>query len=95
MTDIEAKLCDTLSMLAVALTRKVQPPISSIHLANLLDGQEFYLPDGGYSRIVVSTLDGSARLTNNSRAEVKQAWGRCQELVADLERQVRAARGED
>jgi hypothetical protein len=92
MTRIEAKICDTLSMLAYALTRKVQPPIPAVHLNWLLEGEEFYLPDGGYSRIVVSGLTGEARLTSNSRAEVKAAWDNCKEMVADLERDVARAR---
>lgn len=44
----------------------------------------YYLSDGGYSRIVVSE-SFKIRLSDNSREEVKQAWGRCRELIADVE----------
>lgn len=91
-------LNDTLFFLVSALTGKSDREVSSsLHERNinsLLDGQEFYLPDGGYSRIVVSAFTGKAFLTDNSREPVKQAWQRCQELVSDLETHVRQARGE-
>jgi hypothetical protein len=95
MTDLN----DTLFFLASALTGKTDREVfASIHersVNSLVDGQEFYLPDGGYSRIVVSAFSGKAFLTDNSREAVKEAWGRCRELISDLEEQVRQARGDE
>lgn len=92
-------LNDTLFFLASALTGKRDRDVAaSIHphsVASLVNGEEFYLPDGGYSRIVVSAFSGNAFLTDNSRADVKEAWGRCRELISDLEDQVRQARGDE
>lgn len=56
-------------------------------------GREYYLSDGGYSRIVVSDMDGRLFLTSNSRPQVKEAWGRCRELIADVEAAAAAIRG--
>ena len=52
--------------------------------------EAYYLSDGGYSRIVwYDHFDhnepGYLVLTTNSTPEVKEAWGRCSELIADIE----------
>ena len=81
----------TLIALSLALTGKT-PDLHDVQITRLLEGQEFYLPDGGYSRLVVSLLTGDAFLTSNSRDEVKQAWYQCRSLIAAVEREVEAAR---
>lgn len=85
-------LTNALRELSVALTGK-EPERNMIHanMKNLLEGDECYLPDGGYSRIVVRR---NARLTDNSRQQVKDAWAKHPELVAALERAVVDIRGE-
>lgn len=52
----------------------------------LLTRDVYYLSDGGYSRIAWGDERQGVFLTSNSREEVKQAWDRCRELVADLDR---------
>ena len=47
---------------------------------------EFYLSDGGYSRIWMDCWDGTIFLTSNSRIEVKEKWDapQVQKIVRDL-----------
>ena len=88
-------LIAALNALAVALTGK---PIAENTLDSnvewLLEGQECYLPDGGYSRVVVG-WEGNAWLTSNSTQAVKDAWARCATEIANLEQAVREVRGSD
>lgn len=83
MTDMQS-LADQLNFLGFALTRREHVPVA-YWMGKLLEGQEYYLPDGGYSRIVVSLITNEARLTSNSLKGPKEAWGNCKELVGDLE----------
>ena len=46
----------------------------------------YYLSDYGYSRICCDD-DGRLFLSSVSRKEVKAAWDRCKELIADIERE--------
>ena len=52
---------------------------------------EYYLSDGGYSRMVFSEISRELFLTSNSRKEVKCAWNRCKELRADIETEINNA----
>lgn len=93
MTETEAKVVHALQALGHALTGK-ECAVSEFHLGQLIEGHEYYLPDGGYSRIIVSELTDRARLTDNSRPEVKAAWHLREGPIADLERHVLDARRE-
>ena len=61
-----------------------------------VDSQEYYLSDGGYSRIVCH-WDGDdpetirLSLTSNSTNATKTAWERCKELISDAEEAIRTA----
>jgi hypothetical protein len=52
----------------------------------LIDGELYYLSDGGYSRIFFHDFTLEIYLASESRDEVKVAWERCSELIADLNR---------
>lgn len=49
--------------------------------------REWYLSDGGYSRVCVNPETGRLFLTSNSTERAKAAWGRCKELIEDVERE--------
>ena len=51
---------------------------------------EWYLSDGGYSRLGFNETTGHLFVTDNSLPRVKEAWGRCSELIADVETLLRA-----
>ena len=53
-------------------------------------GGEWYLSDGGYSRLGFNENTGHLFVTDNSLPGVKESWGRCSELVADVEELLRA-----
>ena len=50
--------------------------------------REYYLSDGGYSRIVFNDR-GSLFLTDNSSPRAKVQMTYCQELIADIEKELR------
>ena len=52
----------------------------------LIAGELYYLSDGGYSRIFFHDFTLEIYLASESRDEVKVAWERCSELIADLNR---------
>jgi hypothetical protein len=55
-------------------------------------GGEWYLSDGGYSRICFSEVnDFRLFVTSNSTDKVKSAFSRCSELVSDVENALRRA----
>lgn len=60
-------------------------------------GGEYYLSDGGYSRIVFHELSGRLSLTSNSRDAVKAQWDvqEVQDAVVAIESIVRNAIGFD
>jgi hypothetical protein len=47
--------------------------------------REWYLSDGGYSRVCLNEVTGKLFLTSNSTDRVKEAWSRCAELISDVE----------
>jgi hypothetical protein len=53
-----------------------------------LTSGEYYLSDGGYSRLMLDELAGDFRLSSNSRDQVKAVWhsGAAKELVAEASR---------
>lgn len=94
MTPNEIVLQDCVERLAFALTGKAASR-SDHMIEQLLRGQEYYLPDGGYSRIVVSVYTGKAALTSNSRVPVIEEWKKNSGLVAELERLVDLVRRDE
>ncbi|MHC4640106.1 MAG: hypothetical protein ACYS32_00575 [Planctomycetota bacterium] len=52
---------------------------------------EYYLSDGGYSRMGFSEMNRRLFLTSNSRKEVAESWKNCKELIADVENSILAA----
>jgi hypothetical protein len=75
-------------MLDCALTgktwREVGHSMRSQGIQRFIDGEEYYLSDGGYSRIVFGN-SGSVFLTSNSLDEARVAWKRSPELVQDVQ----------
>ncbi|MHC4301504.1 MAG: hypothetical protein ACYS7Y_29910 [Planctomycetota bacterium] len=53
-----------------------------------LGGEEYYLSDGGYSRIVFG-CSLQVFLTSNSLDSAREAWVRNKELIADVQREAR------
>jgi hypothetical protein len=85
MLNLDAALTQVASR-HIASQMKFKP---STALAWLQDSQaEWYLSDGGYSRIVYSQETGKLSLTSNSTPRVKQAWDRCIELREDIEHEL-------
>jgi hypothetical protein len=98
-TETEAKkgrvmeqLRETLTSLVHAITGGRYPELREHYLDKLIEGEEYYLPDGGYSRIVVSLITGRAFLTSNSLQTAKENLRRYPLLIADLEQAVLRAR---
>lgn len=82
---------EKLAFLDAALTGKSWKDVchnnssQSMILEDFCFGKEYYLSDGGYSRIFWSPDDNKLVLTSNSRQEVKDAWKICKELIFDVE----------
>jgi len=90
------KFQERLAYLDAALTGK--PWADVLHTARSqnvepLDvlGREYYLSDGGYSRVVISDETLRLFLTSNSLDRPRANWINCRELIADVERDVAAA----
>lgn len=69
------------SLTGVQYTRGLQTAeVSSCSDNDFLHGREYYLSDGGYSRVVYNPLSENLFLTSNSRDEVKIKWNECKPL---------------
>jgi hypothetical protein len=55
----------------------------------LEDGGEWYLSDGGLSRVCWSEEDLHLFCTSNSTDKVKQNWSRCREQITAIENELR------
>ena len=61
------------------------------------DDPQYYLSDGGYSRIYIHCPDDTdpecitLRLDSVSTDRVKHAWKQCKELISDIEKTVMVA----
>lgn len=84
MTTAGARLRDLLVRMDCILTGR--PEKDAMHMARnqahffddpttfLSSSREYYLSDGGYSRLIFDELAEGFRLTSNSRDPVKQVW---------------------
>lgn len=79
-TETLNELKDYLKALDQLLTGKSERECSGLSsqldsIEQYLNGAEYYLSDGGYSRIVLDILGGRVALTSNSLDKVKANWG--------------------
>ncbi len=72
------------------------PQESKIESLKVWNKIEYYLSDGGYSRVWVDPYDAAVFLGSNSRPEVKARWNDegVQEIVTALVRWLQAGREE-
>ena len=78
------------SLTGVQYTRGLQTAeLSSCSDDDFLHGREYYLSDGGYSRVVFNPLSENLFLTSNSRNEVKAKWNNCKVLRDKVLEEVR------
>jgi hypothetical protein len=85
-TNIKADLILLDSVLTGASIQNCIHTASNQSLEHVYDGQEYYLSDGGYSRLVFN-YDSKFFVTSNSLDMVKKNWGTllAQTIVARLE----------
>lgn len=65
--------------------RRTHHTASDSNVNSFVEGHEYYLSDGGYSRVIMNDLSMKLRLTSNSRNEVKQTWSKHEQLVQEVE----------
>lgn len=87
----EEILKDKIMFLDCALTRKTYKEValtwknSNFDLEDFITGREYYLSDGGYSRIWFSDISFQLRLSSNSLDTSTSNWQYCKELITDIE----------
>ena len=93
MTRAEHNLTGMLQTLVYSLSGKIVH-VDYQMLKQTLAGVEIAFPDIDHFQIAISASTGRARLTDNSRQDVKTAWGssRCKGQIAELERHVAVMR---
>ena len=92
---------DKVQMLDAALTGKGSQDVAQTwrnkprhhEPANWFEAGEYYLSDGGYSRVFWSIWSECLCLTSNSTDAVKARWANCKELIADVEAEIIKALG--
>ena len=83
--DLEKKLETNLFLLDCKLTGKATK-LNSLNIEEfVLNHGEYYLSDGGYSRIIFDGDNMNLRYTSNSLQKVKDRWGDCTELIKNIE----------
>lgn len=83
------KIEKLLSDLDFALTGKPKSGYQyPFDFLEFIQGKEYYLSDGGYSRIFFGELYGKLNLTDNSTKEVKEKWLLVKILIKEIEKEL-------
>lgn len=88
---VDLWLLDTLLTGKDARNYKGGPDSIGVELEGFIEGgREFYLSDGGYSRVCYSYVTKLLFLTSNSRDDVRARWGAASSITDRIERNIRA-----